>query len=222
MNSRQATPPAPKTLPKTAPNPPRPAKLLMTQLLPLLVFIVVDALVTDTRISILCAIAFAVGQLGVTYATTRRFEWLVLLDVGLIVLFGGISVAFDDELFFKVKPAILEALSIAFMVGLMLAPTRFLQAYLGRMMPALPRTASAWASLKSMLGVMCLGMAVHSAAVVYTAFHSTKPVWAFVSGPGFYLVIVPLGLVLGLAMRARQHTWLGPADRAVSDGVRRS
>lgn len=186
--------------------------LLLTQLLPLIVFIVVDALVTDVRISILSAVVFAVGQLVLTYVVTRQFDWFVLLDVGLIVALGGISIVFKNELFFKVKPAIIEGVTIVFMLVLLLAPGRFLTGYFGRMTPGMALKPEAIGLMRTMLGWMCVYTALHIGASLYTAFYSSKKVWAFVSGPGFYLVFIPImGVILGKALRARRQARKSPA-----------
>ena len=176
----------------------------LTQLLPILVFIVVDAMVSDVRISILAAVLFAVGQLAVTYARSRRFEWLVLIDVGLILALGAISIAFDNELFFEVKPAILEGVAVVLMVALIFAPDRFVLRYVERMAP--PGRALRVDVLKSMLGVISVCTVLHIGAVLYTAFYSSREVWALVSGPGFYVLILPVGLVAGLRLRARHRS----------------
>ncbi len=178
--------------------------LFLTQLLPLIVFIIVDSFVEDVRISILAAVLFAGGQLVFVYVHSRRFEWLVLVDVGLIAALGGVSIAFDNELFFKVKPAIVEGVAIVFILALILAPGRFLLRYFGRMMPNMALSPEALRMMKVMLALICAGTAVHIGGVLYTAFCSSREVWAFVSGPGFYIIILPIGLVLGLVMRSRR------------------
>ncbi len=181
------------------------ATKLLTLLLPLLVFMVVDSFVTDVRISIACAIAFAVGQLAVTWARSRAFDWFLALDAVLIAGLGGISIAFDDELFFKTKPAIIEGLTVVFMAAMICAPDRFLVGYFGRMSPDLDTRPQALRAMRSMLGWMCGLVVLHVGAVLYTALESSKPVWAFVSGPGFYLALAPVFLVaLGRGLRARR------------------
>lgn len=181
-----------------------PMKLLMIQLLPLLVFIVIDSFVDDVRISIGCAVLFAIGQLAFTWVATRRFEWLILVDVGLIAGLGAVSIALDNDLFFKVKPAIVEALVIVLFVVLLVAPSRFLLRYVGRMMPGRVLRPEAVGAMKVMLTVICAATALHIGAVLYTAFQSSREVWAFVSGPGFYLFVLPAGAGVVLVMRARR------------------
>ena len=175
--------------------------VLLTQLLPLIVFIVVDALVTNPRISILCAVLFALGQLAYTWIKSRRLDWFVVIDVGLIVILGGIAIVFENDRFFKVKPAIVEGISIVLMLALIVAPDRFLVGYLGRTMPTL--RPEALGVMKSMLVWMSLSTALHVVAVLYTAFRASRQTWAWVSGPGFYLVLIPI-VAYVLAKRRRK------------------
>ena len=184
-------------------KPINPMRLFLIQLLPLIVFIVVDSFVTDVRISIASAIIFAAGQMVFVYVHSRRFEWLILIDVGLIAGLGGVSIAFDNELFFKVKPAIIEGLTIIFILVLILAPGRFLLRYFGRMMPGMVFRPEALRMMKLMLGLICAGTAVHIGGVLYTAFYSSKEVWAFVSGPGFYIIVLPIGVIPVIIKRLR-------------------
>lgn len=172
----------------------------LLQVLPLLVFLLVDLLVDDVRISIAAAIGFAMVQLVVTWARRRRFDWFVVLDVALIAGLGGVSIALKDELFFKLKPAIVEGVTIVFMVGLLLAPTPFLTRYLERLTPK-PLGAEGLSLMRAMLAWGSAATAVHIVAVLYCAFFESKAVWAAVSGPGFYAAYLP---VMGfLVWRAR-------------------
>jgi intracellular septation protein A len=180
--------------------------LFLTQLLPLIVFIVVDSLVSDVRISILCAVLFAVGQLAFTYAKTHAVDWFVLVDVALIVGLGVMAIACKNDLFFKIKPAIIEAVTIVFMLVLVLAPDRFVMGYFGRMMPGRVLKPEALAMMKSLLGWMCVYTTLHVGAVLYTALRSSKRVWAWVSGPGFYLLFIPImAMVLARVLKARRR-----------------
>jgi intracellular septation protein A len=177
-------------------------RTLALQLLPLLVFIVVDAFVDDVRISIICAVVFAIVQLALTWYRTRRFDWFVVLDVALIVGMGGMSIAFENELFFKLKPAIIEGVSIVFMLGLYFSPDAFLAGYVGRMTPGLELKPDAIRPMRRMIAIGGLYVAVHTLTVLYTAFETSRETWSMVSGPGFYVGLAPLFL-MGLIRRRK-------------------
>jgi uncharacterized membrane protein len=87
---------------------------------------------------------------------------------------------------------------------MILAPGPFLLRYFGRMMPGMVLRSEAMGIMKWMLGLMCIFTALHIGAVLYTAFHSSREVWAFVSGPGFYLMVLPAGVVIGIVLRKRR------------------
>ncbi len=174
-----------------------PLMQLMGQMLPLIVFIIVDSLFNNIRVSIISAIVFAAGQLAFFYAKTGRFDWFVLVDVGLIVALGAISIIFKNDLFFKVKPAIIEGAAIVFFCVMALSPDQFLSDYFGRMLPkGMVLRPDAVGAMKTMLLWMCGYILLHIGAVLYTAFHSSRKTWAFVSGPGFYLLFLPVMAVI--------------------------
>jgi intracellular septation protein A len=170
---------------------------LLGQMLPLIVFIIVDSLFNNIRVSIISAIVFAAGQMVFFYVKTGQFDWFVLLDVGLIAALGTIAIVFKNELFFKVKPAIIEAATIVFFLVMILLPDSFLLDYFGRMMPkGMVLKPAAIGAMKTMLLWMCGYILLHIGAVLYTAFYSSRKMWAFVSGPGFYLLFIPIMVVL--------------------------
>ena len=166
---------------------------LLTQMLPLIVFIVVDSIFNNVKVSIVSAIIFAAMQLLFFYVKTGRFDWFVLLDVALIAGLGTVSIVFKNDLFFKIKPAIVEAAAIIFLVVLIILPDQFLLNYFGRMMPkGMVLRQEAIGPMKTMLIWMCGYIVLHIGAVLFTAFHSSRRMWAFVSGPGFYLLFIPV------------------------------
>ncbi|MBN1129008.1 MAG: septation protein IspZ [Chitinispirillaceae bacterium] len=179
---------------------------LLAPMLPLIVFIIIDAIFRNIRISIIAAIVCAAVQGAFFYATTGRFDWFILLDVSLIVGLGVIAILFKNELFFKVKPAIIEAAAIVFFLVMIMLPDRVLLDYFGRMLPKgmvfLPQAVG---TLKTMLFWMCVYTLAHIAAVVYTARHCSRRTWAIVSGPGFYFIFIPMMIaIMGRDLKKRK------------------
>lgn len=164
----------------------------LAQALPLIVFLAVDAFVDDVRWSILAAIVFSVFQLAVTWRRTRRFDWFVLLDVALIVGLGGVSIALADELFFKLKPAVVEGVTVVFFAGLLVLPRAFMVRYVERMTPGRQLTAEGIDAMRFVLGLGAAFISVHALLVVGAARWATKETWALLSGPGFYVALVPV------------------------------
>jgi intracellular septation protein A len=182
-----------------------PAQLL-GQMLPLIIFIIVDSVFNNVKVSIISAIIFAAGQLFFFFGKTGKFDWFVLVDVALIAGLGTVSLVSKNDLFFKVKPAVIEAAAIVFFIVLIVLPDKFLLGYFGRMMPkGMVLQPAAIGSMKTMLIWMSGYVLLHIGAVLYTAFYSSRRVWAFVSGPGFYFLFIPVLPVLIWRARKRRR-----------------
>lgn len=176
------------------------------QLLPLLVFIIVDSICNNIRVSIVSAILFAAGQLSLYYLKTGKFDWFVLVDVALIAALGTISIVSKNEMFFKVKPAIIEGATVVFMMVMFFLPDSVLLGYFGRMMPKdITLNPAAIDLMKTMLLWICAYILVHIGAILYTAFFCSRRMWAIVSGPGFYLLFIPIMIGLILKRIKIQH-----------------
>ena len=180
---------------------------LCVQMLPFIVFIIVDSLFNNIKISIVSAIVFAIGQLAFFYLKTGHIDWFVFLDVGLILTLGIIAIIFKNEMFFKVKPAIIESAAIIFFLVMIISPDSFLLDYFGRMMPkGTVLNPTAIGLMKTMLIAMSAYILVHIGAVLYTARYSSRKMWAFISGPGFYLLFIPVMAVLFIRAIHRRNT----------------
>lgn len=166
---------------------------MLLQMLPLLVFILVDMIFSNTVISIVSAILFAIFQMGFTFVKTGSPDYFVLIDVVLIAGLGAVSIFLKNDLFFKMKPAIIEAVMVVLIIALALSPESFLIKYLSRFLPAgmqlLPEMVPA---MKRMLAGVAFYTILHIGAVWFTAFHSSRKVWALVSGPGYFFIFIPI------------------------------
>lgn len=171
---------------------PIPVRLLALQLLPILVFLLVDSLVEDPVWAIGAALAFVAFQTVVMFVRHRRFDPLILLDAALIGGLGAISLLSEDDLFFMLKPAIMEGLMVPFLLLLALGGPGLLKRYLERYTPGATFNEQALPLLRTMLGLMSALVAVHAVAVVLAALYLTRQAWGLVSGPGFYVLLVPL------------------------------
>lgn len=167
------------------------------QMLPILIYIVVDTIWSKPIVSISAAIACATFQLWFTWQQKQMVDWFILLDVALIVGMGVISIVLKDETFFKLKPAIINALFMVFMVVLIVSSDSFLEGYMGRMLPkGMALNAQVIAAMKQMLFFMIFFLAAHTGAVIYTALYSSKKLWAFIAGPGMFFFFIPVMAVV--------------------------
>lgn len=178
---------------------------LFLQLLPLLVFIVADAVFNNPKLSIILAVITAAGQMAFFYRQNGQIDWFILLDVALIVSLGALSILLNNDLFFKLKPGLIDFIAIILFLVFIFSPDKFLLGYFGRIMQAqnMSFRPDMVPVMKTMLGWMCLYFALHAGAVVYTALYASRKTWAFVAGPGLYFLFIP-ALVVIIIKKVRQ------------------
>lgn len=182
----------PEITPATAAPTQVPIRILLVQMLPIIVFLLVDAAVQNPAWAISSALVFVAFQAAWIFLKQRRFEWLILVDAGLIGFLGGISLISDNDLFFKLKPAIMEAVMVPLFLFLALGGqpvlTRFLKRYTGGM----TIDAAVYPLLKKLMLGIALMVLLHAGLVVIAALYWSRQAWGWISGPGFYLLLVPM------------------------------
>jgi len=155
--------------------------------LPIFIFIAADELY-GTKAGLFAAIVSGLAYMIYYYIRYKKVETMILLDTGLILAMGSISLIFENDLFFKLKPALIE-LILAFILGIHAFSSRPIlldmqKRYMGEM--ELP--AAQMHMLKQLSRLLFAVILVHTFAIVYTAYFSSKEVWAFVSGGLFYIL----------------------------------
>jgi intracellular septation protein len=88
----------------------------LIELLPVLAFFIALKL-SDVMVATAAAIVVTLGVTIHQRVTTGRVAPMTLLSAGLMVLFGGLTLAFDDERFVKLKPTILLGLFALALLG---------------------------------------------------------------------------------------------------------
>lgn len=79
--------------------------------------------------------AAMVVSIAATYKLHRRVPTLPLVTGAFVLVFGGLTLYLQDELFIKLKPTIVNALFAAILVGGMLFGKNFLKSIMGEMLP---------------------------------------------------------------------------------------
>ncbi|NLU39624.1 MAG: NUDIX domain-containing protein [Bacteroidales bacterium] len=162
-------------------------KKLLPGFIPLFVFIAADE-IWGTRVGLIVAVLTGVAELLYTFIKERRFDKFVLLDTGLLVVLGGVSVAFDNEIFFKVKPAIIESILCIILAISAYTPLDIIGGMTRRYMKGVEMDEAVLSKFKQTLKSMFFIFTFHTLLIVYAAFYMSKEAWAFISGGLFYLV----------------------------------
>lgn len=155
---------------------------------PIFVFIIIDSFYGTTAGLITALIS---GVLYFFYYLIRfkRIEKMILLDTGLILLTGGVSLLFNDAIFFKLKPAIIEFI-MTVLIGVHAFSNKPVLLEMGkRYMADLPINKQQLYLMKQLSRLLFLVFIVHTALITYSAFFWSDSAWAFVSGGLFYILM---------------------------------
>jgi len=162
-------------------------KKLLPGFLPLLVFIIVDSYL-GTVAGILFAIGFGLVELLVIYLKERRIDKFVIGDTLLLVVLGGVSILLDDEIFFKLKPALIELIFCGLIGVSVFSGQNIVLKMSQRYMKGMPMNDAVVKKFNKSLKVMFWMFLLHVLLIVYSAYFMSKEAWVFISGGLFYIL----------------------------------
>jgi len=164
-------------------------KQLLPGLLPLLIFVVADE-IWGTKIGLVVAVAVGILELIYQYIKNKIIERFIIADVALLTLLGLVSIALDNDIFFKMKPALIQ-LILCGILGvsafssknlLLMMSKRYMrnmkQEFQEEHIEAMRRTTK----------ILFLIVLIHTLLVIYSALYMSKESWAFISGGLFYII----------------------------------
>lgn len=178
--------------------------MLLPGLLPLLVFVAASELWGDL-VGLWVGVGLGAAEFLFFLVTQKRADTFVLVDTGLLVVMGLISVALADEVFFRLKPVFLEVLLVGLLGWSAFGPRNLLMGLVlkgeagGRVQKALAENPAASRAMRRQLGAMTLVFGAHTLLALASALWMSKEAWAFITGILPYILVglvaaVPLGL----------------------------
>jgi isopentenyldiphosphate isomerase/intracellular septation protein A len=157
--------------------------------IPLLIFIIADELF-GTRIGLLAAITVGMFELTFYYLKYRLIEKFVLFDVGLIIALGSVSILLENDLFFKLKPALVETI-LLILLGIHAFSDKPLLFMLGkRYMKDIAIDETQMDIMRNLVKLLFFIVLFHILLIIYAAYNLSSEAWAFVSGGLFYIIFV--------------------------------
>ncbi|MDZ7370780.1 MAG: NUDIX domain-containing protein [candidate division KSB1 bacterium] len=176
-------------------------KNLAAGFLPLLIFIIADELF-DLLVSLAIALGVSLIYLLIGWLRDKRIDRFALLDVLLIGVLGGVSLAFDNPAFLLVKPAVIELVFVALIGVTVFTKNPLLIRMTQRYMGGAELSPAQQQIMRRMLRGMFWLLLAHTAAIVATAIYVGEPgspgylqrkeLWAFVSGGLLYLLLAAM------------------------------
>jgi isopentenyldiphosphate isomerase/intracellular septation protein A len=162
-------------------------KKLLPGLIPLLIFIIADG-IWGTKIGLYVALGTGVAEFMFYFIRDKVIDKFILLDTGLLLLMGVISIALENDIFFKIKPALIEAILIVIIAFSLWGPKNLIMAMSQRYMGELRFNGEQLKAMRqNMLGMFWI-TGVHIILVLISAFYMSKEAWFFISGVLFYIL----------------------------------
>ena len=142
-----------------------PAVQLAADYGPLLIFFGVY-FATDILTATAALVAASLVALAVSWTVVRRVPWLPLLAAVVLTIFGGLTLIFEDDLFIKIKPTIVQLLFAAVLLGGLAIRKVWLKMVIGK---AVRMPDAAWRTLTIRFAVFFVIMALAN-EVVWRSF----------------------------------------------------
>ena len=142
------------------------------------------------KVGLVVALLIGVGEMGFTWIREKRLDRFVLLDTALLVALSGISILLENEIFFKLKPALIE-LILCIILGLSaFSAIDIIGAMTRKYMKGVEMNEAQELLFKKNLRNLFYIVVAHTILVFYSAFYLSKEAWAFISGGLFYILFL--------------------------------
>jgi len=162
-------------------------KKLLPGFIPLFVFIIADEF-WGMKVGLVVALLIGIGEMCITWYQEKRLDHFVLLDTGLLVALSGVSILLENEIFFKLKPALIELILCAILGLSIFSSVDIIGTMTRKYMKGVEMNEVQEALFKRNLRNLFYIVIAHTALVFYSAFYMSKEAWAFISGGLFYIL----------------------------------
>lgn len=162
-------------------------KKLLPGFIPLFVFIAIDE-IWGTTAGLVAALVIGVAELMWIGIKEKRFDKFVLFDTLLLVVLGGVSILLENDIFFKLKPGLVELILCAVLAVSAFSQVNIVGFMTQRYMKDFQMNEVQLKQLRNSIKLMFFVFFAHTILVFYSAFYMSKEAWVFISGGLFYML----------------------------------
>ena len=171
-------------------------KKLIPGLIPLLVFILADEF-WGMKVGLAVAVALGLAEMLFTWIREKKLDRFVLLDTLLLIFLSSLSYLFENEIFFKVKPAMINLVLLALIALSLFSRIDPLGSMSKRYLSGVEMNENQKGLFRKNLWIMFWIVLIHKLLVLWSAFFMSKEIWAFVSS---FLLFIMMGAYLGFEL----------------------
>ena len=164
-------------------------KNLLPGLLPLFVFILAEE-IWGLKTGLFIALGFGIIELLYTYIKTKKIEKFIFADISLLIILGIISILLNNDVFFKLKPALIEGILAIILAISVFGPKNIVLSMSQLYMKGININEAAQVQMNKNLKVLFFITLIHIGLIIYAVYYLSDEAWAFISGVLFYLILV--------------------------------
>lgn len=169
-------------------------------LLPVIAFTVIEEKY-GVLYGLIAGMVFGVGEIIYEFVTQKKVSAITWIGNGLIIGLGGISLFFNEGIWFKLQPALLEAGMFVFLAASWVMKKPFLVMMIEKQNPEAPDF------IKKQMSGMTLRFSffllAHAVLATYAAFYWSTEAWAILKGVGLTVSTILYMFVEVLWARSR-------------------
>jgi len=162
-------------------------KKLLPGFIPLFVFIAADE-IWGTKTGLFVAVGVGVLEMVWVGLKEKKFDKFILFDTLLLVILGAVSIWLENDLFFKLKPGLIELILVAVLAVSAFSKINLVGLMGKRYLKGAEFNESQIAQMHKSLKSLFYIFAAHTVLVFYATFFMSKGAWAFISGGLFYII----------------------------------
>ena len=162
-------------------------KKLLPGFIPLFVFILADE-IWGTKTGLFVAIGIGVAEMFWVGFKEKRFDKFILFDTLLLVILGAVSILLDNDIFFKLKPGLIELILVAVLAVSAFSPVNIIGLMGQRYLKDAKFNEAQMEQMRKSLKYLFYIFTAHTFLVFYATFYMSKAAWAFISGGLFYIL----------------------------------
>ncbi len=162
-------------------------KKLLPGFIPLFVFIAADE-IWGTKTGLFVAIGVGLLEMGWVGYKEKRFDKFILFDTLLLVVLGAISIALNNDIFFKLKPGLIEIILVTILAISAFSSKNIVGLMGQRYLKGAKFTSDQEIQMRRSIKILFYIFTAHTALVFYSTFYMSKEAWAFISGGLFYII----------------------------------
>ena len=162
-------------------------KKLLPGFIPLFVFIAADE-IWGTKIGLFVAVGVGILEMLYVGIREKRFDKFILFDTLLLVILGAVSILLNNDIFFKLKPGLIELILVAVLAVSAFSSVNIVGLMGQRYLKGTSFNDAQIAQMRQSMKTLFFIFAGHTLLVFYATFFLSKEAWAFISGGLFYIL----------------------------------